>query len=181
MYVLVGRDARDDSWSDFGGKVEKVDKDAMSTAAREFWEETYGVLMDAKTMRSRLTSASLELRGRTQNMHPYYCFVTEIPFVPGLRNAFRKQLAFLRQRNVHRTYLEKTDVVYVTLGELYSDAFPKRSVFKETLAAHKELLHGIALAGPSGFRSYCVPAGPTNSRPIPNGPPERDIGTPRWQ
>ena len=182
LYVLVGRDARDDTWSDFAGKCEKIDRDKESTAAREFWEESYGVLMDAKTMRSRLVPGQyIELQGRTQNSHPYYCFVTEIPFVPHLRDAFRKHLAFMRQRNVHRMYIEKTDIVYVSLNELFSDSFPKRSVFKETILAHREVLHTIAAAGSSGFSALArVPATRTKSPTRSNGP-ERDAGQTRWQ
>ncbi len=158
LFFLVGREARDDTWSDFAGKCEKCDRDIESTAAREFWEESYGVVMDAKTMRSRLVPHTcIELRGRTQNLHPYYCFVTEIPFMAHVRDAFRKHFAFLRQRNVHRMYVEKTDVVFVTLDELFDEHFPKRSVFKETLLAHRHILRAIDDAGPEGFHKLCVP------------------------
>lgn len=157
MYVLVGKDLNE-TWSDFAGKSEKSDKDVQTTAAREFWEETYGVLMDAKTMRSRLVpDISVVLVGRTQNLHPYYCFVTEVPFIGHLRDAFRKHLGFLRQRRMYM-HIEKTDVVYVSLPELFSDTFPKRSVFKETLASNKDLLLAIAAAGPAGFKHFCVRA-----------------------
>lgn len=104
MFCLVGRDARDDTWSDFAGKCEKIDRDIASTAAREFWEESYGVLMDTKTMKARLQNA-IVLQGRTQNLHPYYCYVTEVPFVPHLRDTFRKtshiHAATQRAQNVH--------------------------------------------------------------------------------
>ena len=184
LFFLVGRDARDDTWSDFAGKCEKVDKDVGWTAAREFWEESYGVLMDVKTMRARL-SCSIRLQGRTQNSHPYYCFITEVPFVPHLRDSFRKHLAFMRQRNVHRMYIEKTDIVYVSLEELFSEGFPKRSVFKETLLLHRQLFQDIATAGPQGFSELvtakaCVPLNHTKSGVHPNGP-ERHPGPARWQ
>lgn len=178
LFCLVGRDARDDTWSDFAGKCEKVDKDTKWTAAREFWEESYGVLMDAKTMRGRLQYAVC-LQGRTQNQHPYYCYVTEVPFVPHLRDAFHKHLAFLRQRNVHRMYIEKTDIVYVTLEELFSDGFQKRSVFKDTLLQHKHVLQDIAAAGPLGFsKRACVPCMNTKSEASPTHGTERHAGTP---
>ena len=180
MFFLVGRDARDDTWSDFAGKCEKVDRDKESTAAREFWEESYGVLMDAKTMRARLVPGNyVELQGRTQNSHPYFCFLTEVPFVPHLRDAFRKHLAFMRQRNVHRMYLEKTDVCYVDFEELFSDEFPKRSVFKDTLLKNKELLRAIAEAGPTAFAKACVPTTSTKSPALVNGS-ERDAHSSRW-
>ena len=40
-YFLVGKDAREDGWSDFGGKCEVIDESkAIMTACREFYEET---------------------------------------------------------------------------------------------------------------------------------------------
>lgn len=182
LYFLVGKDARDDSWSDFAGKCEKVDKDIESTAAREFWEESYGILMDARTMRQRLTpQTSFVLRGKTQNAHPFYCFVTEVPFFPHARDAFRKHLLFLRQRNVHRIYVEKTDIVYVSLGDLVSDQFPKRSVFKDTVLQNRHVLESLERAGAEGFASFCadfarVPNADTKSSPNANGPERRHLG-----
>lgn len=158
---LVGKDARDDSWSDFAGKFEKCDRDIASTAAREFWEETYGVLMDARVMRARLVAgACIPLKGRTQNCHPYYCYVAEVPFLLHLRSAFAKHLAFLRYRNTQRVYVEKTDIVYVTLEELFSEEFPKRGVFRETLLHNRDRLERVAAAGPRGWAGECAAAAP---------------------
>jgi 8-oxo-dGTP pyrophosphatase MutT (NUDIX family) len=168
LYVLVGKDARDDTWSDFAGKCEKCDKDIQSTAAREFWEESYGVLADVKTMRNRLDPrSSLMVRGKTQNGHPYYCFVTEVPYVGYIRDAFHKHLLFVRQRNVHRMYIEKTDVMYVSIEALYGDDFPKRSVFKETMTAYRHVFDEIAAAGPQGFADVCAKNAVVNSPSAP--------------
>lgn len=155
--ILVGRDIRDGSWSDFGGKCEKIDRDVAATAAREFWEETCGVLMDLKTARSLVSPGTcLSLRGATQNRHPYWEFVVEVPFVPHLRDAFAKQVAFLRHRNVHRAYVEKTDIMYVDLATVFSDALPKRGVFAATIDVHRATLDRIAAAGPSGWQQLCL-------------------------
>lgn len=149
MFVLVGLDVRDGTWSDFAGKYEKKDKDIKWTASREFFEETYGCLFDAKTMRARLEHA-IEIRGRTQNHHPFYCYIVEVPFLPHLRHAFRNQLTFMKQRNVHRMFLEKSDIMYVSLQTLY-DSIPLRSVFKETLKEARDILLDIS-QGPKVFR-----------------------------
>jgi hypothetical protein len=106
-----------------------------------------------------------------------------VPFVPHLRDSFRKHLTFMRQRNVHRMYIEKTDIVYVGLEELFSEEFPKRSVFKETLMQHKDLLQSLAAAGPAGFASFQnrVPVKPTKSGEHTNGPEQRHVTSPRWE
>jgi hypothetical protein len=154
---LVGKDVRDGTWSDFGGKCEKMDKDVASTAAREFWEETCGALMDMKTARSRLVpGACVVLEGATQNRHQYWSFLIEVPFVPHLRDAFAKQLAFLKHRNMHRAYVEKTDVVYVDLDMMLSDAFPKRGVFHATITQHRQVLQRIAGGGMGAWKELCA-------------------------
>jgi 8-oxo-dGTP pyrophosphatase MutT (NUDIX family) len=153
---LVGRDVASGAWSDFGGKVERVDKDVASTAAREFWEETYGQVVDARAMRAKLVPGEcIPFESRTQNQHPYWTFLVEVPFLPHLRNAFAKQLAFLRHRNVYRTLIEKIDIMYVDWETLISDAFPKRSVFRDTLLQHRDLLAGIARSGPVQWAERC--------------------------
>jgi len=168
MAVLVGRDVRAGTWSDFGGKCEKIDRDVASTAAREFWEETCGVLMDLRTARSRVTPGQcVVFRGATQNRHPYWEFVIEVPFVPHIRDAFARFVSFLKHRNVHRAYVEKTDIMYVDLETLLSDAFPKRGVFAATLALHRDALLRIAAAGVRGWRAVCdehIASFPHNSK-----------------
>lgn len=89
----------------------------------------------------------------------------------------------MRQRNVHRMYIEKTDIVYVGMEELFSEQFPKRSVFKETLMQHKDLLLSLAAAGPAGFASFQnrVPVKPTKSGEHTNGAEQRHVTSPRWE
>lgn len=138
---LVGKDLRDDTFSDFGGRMERVDENsAMATAVREWYEETLGVCLTAKAMRSRMQPQnSLCLRSRTQNGHPYFMYVVEVPFAPHLRNSFHKTLNFLKYRNLHKVYVEKTDVRWVTLDTLMGD-FPKRPVFASTARQHRAIL-----------------------------------------
>lgn len=142
---LVGKDLRDETFSDFGGRVERVDDNSpMSTAVREWYEETLGVCMGSKAVRVRMQPHnSLCLRSKTQNGHPYYMYVIEIPFAPHLRNAFHKTLNFLKYRNLHKVYVEKTDVQWVTLDTMLHD-LPKRPVFANTIHAHRELLEQVS-------------------------------------
>lgn len=141
---LVGKDLRDDTYSDFGGKCEKVDKnDALNTSVREFYEETLGMVLPAKALRQRMQPHNcLCLRSRTQNGHPYYMYVVEVAHMPHLRNAFMKTLNFLKYRNLHKLYVEKTDVRWVTWQTLIGD-LPKRAVFASTVQQHKALLEKV--------------------------------------
>lgn len=146
LLFLVGQDVRDRSWSDFGGKSERVDRnDPLNTACREFYEETYGCVVDLRALRSRLCASNcLPLRGRTQNGHPYWMFVVEVPYQPHLRNAFAKALAFLRHKNLCKLYVEKTDVRWLPWSALRGDDLVKRPVFKATLDSHVTTLSRLA-------------------------------------
>lgn len=150
LLFLVGQDVRDRSWSDFGGKCERVDRqDPLNTACREFYEETYGCVVDHRALRNRLCMSNcLALRSRTQNNHPYWMFVVEVPYQPHLRSAFHKALGFLRHKNLCKAYVEKTDVRWVSWDMLRGDALVKRAVFKSTIDAHDAILNRVAAGEP---------------------------------
>lgn len=151
---LLGKDGRDHSYSDFAGRAERIDKDAPACAAREFWEETYGLLIpDQKIIRARILSHSVLCMSRTQNNMPFYCYILEMPYIPGLRATFLKTVSFLRGRGIPKLYIEKTDVKYCTWDELMGSDPPKRGVFKATLDQHRATLEAIVAAGPGGWRS----------------------------
>lgn len=152
---LVGKDLRDDSFSDFGGKCERADKnDAMTTAVREFYEETLGMVLPAKALRNRMqTHNCLCLRSKTQNGHPYYMYVVEIPYMPHVCNAFLKTLGFLKYHNLHKSYVEKTEVRWVTWPTLLR-SLPRRCVFASSINQHKPLLDEV-VRDPAAWAATC--------------------------
>jgi hypothetical protein len=153
VLFLIGRDVRDNTWSDFGGKCERIDRnDPAQTASRECYEETYGMLLSQKALQHRIEAGSVMLLSHTQNNYPYYCYVCEIPYIPSLRNAFTKTLAFLRSKNL-RLYIEKTDIMYVTWDMLNSDAIPKRRVFETTLTMHTDILSKFSSSAPEQWNA----------------------------
>lgn len=158
---LVGQDARDKLWSDFGGKCERVDRgDPVNTACREFYEETHGCVVDHRALRAHVAAPTTPvLRGRTQNGHPYHMYLVEMPFRPHLRSTFLKSLAFLKYKNLCKFYIEKTDVQWVTWDVLVGDALPKRPVFAATLAAHPDVLRRAVAAGAADDRQTRLKAG----------------------
>lgn len=157
VLFLVGQDVRDRSWSDFGGKCERGDRgDPLNTACREFYEETYGCVVDHRALRARLcASNSLVLRSRTQNNHPYFMFVVEVPYSPHLRNSFHKALAFVRHKNLAKAFVEKTDVMWVTWAALTSPDLVKRPVFKSTIETHAGVLGRLA-SGDESWTALCA-------------------------
>lgn len=156
LLFLVGRDIRDNSYSDFGGKVERYDRnDTMTTACREFYEETYGCVIGSKSVRALLRpDMSILLRSSTQNGHPYFMYLVMVPYMSHLKNAFGKAVDFLRSRNIHRLYIEKTDIEWVTPAMLHT--IPKRSVFATTLERHSKFFETLAETSSSNWKSLCL-------------------------
>jgi hypothetical protein len=154
VLFLVGEDIRgsDDpqnpiAVSDFGGKAERHDRSCHEfTAAREFEEETLRMSITAKQMLARLQTSSIELRGSTQNGHPYYMYVCSIPFDYSLPKYMKKTIGFLHSKGIARMYVEKRHVLWLTLQELLQVG--KRTVFANTLQQNEDILREIGTATP---------------------------------
>lgn len=146
LFFLIGKELRDGAFADFGGKCERGDRnDPLTTAVREFVEETYGMVVEFRSLRQRLNPSNcLMLKSTTQNGNPYYMYLVEIAYMPHLRNTFHKALAFLRHKNLHKMFVEKTDVKWVTLDALFSSDVLKRSVFAHTIDQHQHTLRSVA-------------------------------------
>lgn len=147
---LVAEDVRDGAFSDFGGKAERFDRDTLEgfastemTAMREFLEESYGLVLSDHQLTNVFRSKNyVLLKGTTRAGHPYFCYVVQVPFIPHLRDVVRKLLGFFRMRNVYRSFVEKTDLRWVSTKELFG-SLPKRPVFESTINENKEALEQI--------------------------------------
>lgn len=147
---LVAEDVRDGSFSDFGGKAEAFDHDTLEgmtpyemTAMREFSEESYGlVVTDAQLLAIFRAKKYLLLESVTRAYHPYKCYVVQVPFVPHIRDVAQKLLGFFRMRNVYRSFVEKTDLRWVTTRELFG-SLSKRAVFSNTIESHRAALEAL--------------------------------------
>lgn len=144
VVFLIGKDVRDSTWSDFGGKCERVDRsDPMNTATREFYEETLGCIVGPWGLRQRMAQGQcITLKSTTQNGHPYIMYVMEVPYIPNARTTFAKFVAFLRFKSVDLPLVEKTDIAWVDVDELM--ACKKRHVFGATVERHVDILHRVA-------------------------------------
>ncbi len=151
---LLGKDARDATWSDFGGKCERVDRnDPMNTATREFYEETLGCVVAPWGLRARMTPGNcVTLRGETKNGHPYWMYVIEVPFVRNADKLFSKFVAFLKHKNasIAAELVEKTEIRWMDFSELM--AVPKRPAFRTTVMRHQG---AIARVSSEPWKSVC--------------------------
>jgi hypothetical protein len=168
LLFLVGKDVRDSSFSDFGGKSERMDKGCpINTAVREFYEETYGALVSAKFVKSRICSGQcIILKSVTQNGYEYTMYLIEIPYQHTFHAAFHKALSFVKTRNMGRVYVEKTDVQWVTYPML--QRISKRSPFANTVISHDAILRQLASSTMATWKSSCLSSAPIRSPLAPN-------------
>jgi len=145
VVFLIGKDSRDNVFSDFGGKTEKVDNDdPINTATREFYEETLGCMCNNPyDVRFRVKNMSIMLMGETKNKNQYRMFVLEVPFVKNINSQFKKVMNFMKYKNIGTNLIEKSELVWVTFNELVK--IPKRQVFEDTLNSNYTILHRITV------------------------------------
>ena len=141
---LIAEDVRDGSFSDYGGKAERIDNDNPEMCAkREFLEESYGLVLSEHQITHIFKSKNfIMLRSTTRAYHPYFCYVIQVPFLPDIRNTVQKLLGFFKLKNLYRTHVEKTDMRWVTTAELFG-SLPKRQVFANTIAMHRSTLESL--------------------------------------
>lgn len=148
---LLGKDP-DGKWSDFGGRSEVDDKGRWdTTAAREFYEETIGSVMDIQTVIAKLQTkrGTLCIKDKTLNGYPYYMYLIKVPYKDSYRSNFRSTYSFIKyinftEKKFDYKYLEKTDLQWVPLETLEQALiddeceYPLRSIFKRTVEGHIE-------------------------------------------
>lgn len=127
VYYLLGKDTSTNTWSDFGGKCEPVDSNnPVNCAVREFNEETLGVIVDPKTLKSLLHQSPRKVVSRKQYL-VYYMYLVEVPYLPFLRSVFRRVSLHLSSR----MFVEKCDILWADEQTLSTLAL--RPCFKSTL------------------------------------------------
>lgn len=146
VYFLLGKDP-DGKWSDFGGRSEIDDNSRWDlTAAREFYEETIGSVMDVSTILTRLQAKKnyLRLKDKTLNGYPYYMYIIKIPYKETHRIIFKSTLSFIKYINSNDKkfdykYFEKIEIQWVSSDTIFTSLkdpdseYPLRSIFKRNL------------------------------------------------
>lgn len=133
VYLLLGKDVRDNFWSDFGGKNEIHDEEKpINTAIREFYEETCGIVMDPKSLKIKMNNVQSVTFSNTQNNKVYYMYAIEIPYNSSYRGIFRRMLMYLKHINVYKKTIEKTDIKWVNVQDVIGNRMNIRPVFKNT-------------------------------------------------
>ena len=143
VVFLLGKDSRDGVFSDFGGKAEAIDNgDPVNTATREFYEETLGCLCNSPhSIRERVKKMSVLVNGTTKKGNVYSMFMIEVPYIPDLPLRFKKIVNFLKYKNIGSAYIEKSELLWVSLDEMFK--IPKRQVFFDTISSNVATLRRV--------------------------------------
>lgn len=127
LYLLVGLEH--DKWSGFAGGVEKEDKDLISAAAREGYEETMGVLGSEEELK-KMICGGVEILFDNGSI-----FVFEIDYSSEISrcfNRFREYVYRSGYQHHQDGYFEKEEIAWVRAETVFDNSYQYRSVFMET-------------------------------------------------
>lgn len=147
---LLGKDHEGD-WSDFGGRCEFKDRnDEKNTAAREFYEETLGSVININDCLEKLAHGSpVKIVSNTLNGSPYYMFLLYVEY-SNYTDTFTKVSNFLRfhysnERHNINKIIEKNCIRWVSIDTLLNcmenvenPPIILRGVFYKTIQGAKE-------------------------------------------
>lgn len=145
VFLCMGKD-KDGYWSDFGGKAEPVDKyNVLETAAREFYEESYGVILNFDQIRHQLNNEEnfIQINSESYKNIRYYMFIVQVPKINGTEQHFKQISNYLHYINAGYQYKEKIEIGWISLNTLIniiehkdheaSKKWPLKKVFQRTL------------------------------------------------
>lgn len=129
VLVLLGRERPDpswndsDKWSDFGGKRER-EESVEDAAAREFFEETCGVVESLDRIKQRLTRLDFGVF-RDVKISPtrdrfYRMYLLPVRFCQ-YRQLFRNVTDYLRYIDVDPKHVEKSEMTWISWKDLVED------------------------------------------------------------
>ena len=109
---LLGRETSDGSFSGFAG-FREADESPRTCAAREFFEETMGILMDQADAEDVLEGAEYFEFPASSPGQIFRLYVLEIPYDPAIASEFKKRYAQLSRLRADPKFLEKDEVRWV--------------------------------------------------------------------
>ena len=147
IYYLLGRDWRDEGWSDFGGKVEDKDSNNVKkTAMREFYEETMGAVLSEQQLIHNMEDESLKtIKSVTLNGSPYYMYFMYIQDEDYKKYFCKIHEFYTYSKENHAKYMEKCDIGWFSSDMMYMNTpnIKLRNIFKRTLTRCQEHIQNI--------------------------------------
>lgn len=126
---LLGRDSKYFTWSDFGGKNDSIDnKCNKRTAAREFYEESCGVIQGISETLHMLEDKIPYICKSYMN-HDYFMYVLEIEYDDSIIQKFDKIRRMLNYTKISYRFAEKDILQWMDIDEIKKNKEIFRCVF----------------------------------------------------
>jgi len=134
---LLGRDSKYNTWSDFGGKNESIDKFCRyKTAAREFFEESCGVIYD-KVKINAILKDTIPYHCLSYTHNDYFMYLVYIDYDKDIIDYFKTIRHLILQRSeLSFKYLEKDCLDWFDFDYIVNHESDFRCVFYKSLLKH---------------------------------------------
>ena len=103
-YFLLGKSRKLNMWTTFSGKDELTDESEFQTAAREFDEESLGVICSKERMLHLVQKTPIVLNSRTPRGRTCRIFVVQIPYSKTYAPTFNHVSQFLKRFDPQLVY-----------------------------------------------------------------------------
>lgn len=158
VYFLLGKSRRSGRLITFSGKNSEFDATRVDTAAREFFEETLGAVMDRSTITAILNRTKTILESKTPRGQPCFTYVVEIPFRKHYSLCFAKTRCFLEAINMRGPeYLEMCDIKWVCAKSMMTKIRKQWERFGTLTSLHEwsklEKISDLSLADAINWRA----------------------------
>jgi len=142
-YVLLGKDHYE-TYSDFGGKSEYVDRGISTlTASRETYEETCGVLYNVHELKNKLKNCST-ISSLSYTNKPYLMYILFVKYDEDISNKFANVKNYIKNIQNMEKFKEKTEIKWFLLQTVLDNKIELRNIFKKTINTHKNMILKIA-------------------------------------
>ena len=141
LTFLLGKDYRH-RYSDFGGRSDANDHTQIDTAAREFYEESCGVIKDVWIVRNTLVNAPI-IHSLSYMGNPYYMYMIHIPYSDEYVKSFDTIRRFIHLKKVEKKFKEKISMRWFTTEEIMTNKNDIRQVFYKTFSKNMDIIHQV--------------------------------------
>lgn len=138
---LLGQDYKN-KYSDFGGRCDIGDVNHISTASREFYEETCGVIMDIHCAIHKLQKSPI-IHSLSYMGNPYYMYLMHVPYCTEYINLFHMVRKFINFKKVEKRFKEKISLKWFTTRDILRDKDQIRQIFLKTFMKNIDIIQNV--------------------------------------
>lgn len=138
VWILLGRETEDKTWSDFGGKVDKKDESLAAALKREYIEETagIGVLTDDNLYANDTFYFYIHKQGKRQVLYAF-CLLPYQPETNFLKAVNKANTEETKEKDQFK-WFSLEDVLSFQVKDL--EGYPLRKFFRQDVVNSSEFI-----------------------------------------